>query len=72
MLLLRRLRGELPEIDRDKLRWNAFRHTFASLLAQDGCPMWKVSRWLGNSLEICMRHYAGMMPDFDKDIERLG
>ncbi len=53
------------------IAWNSFRHTFASLLVQAGVSLFKVSSWLGNSSEVCRRHYAAMMPSHDKDIDRL-
>ena len=33
--------------------------------------VFKVASWLGNSVEVCTRHYAAMRPDHDEDIERL-
>jgi len=54
--------------------WNAFRHTFASLLVQAGVSLDKVSAWMGNTPEVCRRHYAQFIPrdQRDSDIDRLG
>ncbi|MFP4028638.1 MAG: tyrosine-type recombinase/integrase [Candidatus Brocadiia bacterium] len=67
---LRRMCGNIP---RDRIRWNAWRHTFATLLVQDGVSLDKISAWMGNSPEICRRHYAQFVPRgrHDEDIERL-
>lgn len=47
------------------LPWSAldFRHTFGSLLAQKGVSLYKISACMGNSPEICRRHYAALIPD---------
>jgi len=75
---LGRLRAKLatdehrwPRIE-EKLKWNVFRHTFGSLLAQAGVSIFKIASWMGNSVEVCTRHYAAMRPDHDEDIEKLG
>ncbi len=41
-------------------RWNCLnlRHTFASHLARKGVLLFKIARLLGNSVQICERHYA--------------
>ena len=70
--LLERLAAKLSDMPAGKLRWNVFRHTFASSLVQAGVSIWKVSRWMGNSVAICTRHYASMSPDYDADIDRIG
>jgi len=61
------------DVPRERIRWNAFRHTFGSLLAQDRVSLDKISAWMGNSPEICRRHYAQFVPRdrHDEDIERL-
>jgi integrase len=48
-----------------KLPWTCldFRHTFGSLLAQRGVSLYKISAMMGNSPEICRRHYAALIPD---------
>ena len=40
-----------------------FRHTFGSMLAQRGVSLYKISAMMGNSPEICRRHYAALIPD---------
>ena len=57
------------------LHWTClhFRHTFGSQLAQKGESLYKISALMGNSPEICRKHYAALMPhkmhdvvDFDR------
>jgi integrase len=55
-----------------KLGWNNFRHTVASLLVQNGVSLSKVAAILGNSEEVCRRHYAQFVSTRDRDILRLG
>jgi site-specific recombinase XerD len=47
------------------LEWSCldFRHTFGSHLAQKGESLYKIAELLGNSPEICRRHYAALMPE---------
>jgi len=47
------------------LVWSSldFRHTFGSHLAQNGVSLYKISTLMGNSPEICRRHYAALIPD---------
>ncbi|MEM1210768.1 MAG: site-specific integrase [Planctomycetota bacterium] len=47
------------------LRWSCldFRHTFGSHLAQNGVSLYKISTLMGNSPEICRRHYASLVPE---------
>ncbi len=53
-----------------KLKWNIFRHTFASLLAQTGkVSIDQISALMGNTPEVCRRHYAHLIPDA---VERTG
>jgi integrase len=40
-----------------------FRHTFGSQLAQKGESLYKISQLMGNSPEICRRHYAALIPE---------
>jgi len=40
-----------------------FRHTFGSHLAQKGLSLYKISALMGNSPEICRRHYAAIVPE---------
>jgi integrase len=47
------------------LPWSAldFRHTFGSQLAMKGESLYKIATLMGNSPEICQRHYAALMPE---------
>ena len=47
------------------LTWSCldFRHTFGSHLAMKGVSLYKISTLMGNSPEICRRHYAALMPE---------
>ncbi|HZZ42747.1 MAG TPA: tyrosine-type recombinase/integrase [Tepidisphaeraceae bacterium] len=48
-----------------KLPWGCldFRHTFGSTLAQRGVSLYHISAMMGNSPEICRRHYAALIPE---------
>ena len=48
-----------------KLKWGCldFRHTFGSQLAMKGESLYKISTLMGNSPEICRRHYAALLPE---------
>ncbi len=47
------------------LRWSSldYRHAFGSHLAQNGVSLYKISTLMGNSPEICRRHYAALVPE---------
>ena len=47
------------------LRWACldFRHTFGSMLAMKGESLYKIATLMGNSPEICRRHYAALIPE---------
>lgn len=47
------------------LRWGCldYRHTFGSQLAQKGVSLFQISTLMGNSPEICRRHYAALVPE---------
>ena len=47
------------------LKWSCldFRHTFGSQLAMNGISLYKISALMGNSPEICRRHYAALIPE---------
>jgi integrase len=47
------------------LTWRCldFRHTFGSQLAQKGVSLYKIATLMGNSPEICRRHYAALIPE---------
>ena len=56
-----------------RIGWNSFRHTFGSLLAQSGVSIDKISAWMGNTPEVCRRHYAQFVPreKRDEEIDKL-
>ena len=47
------------------LPWTAldFRHTFGSHIAQKGVSLYTISQIMGNSPDICRRHYAALVPE---------
>lgn len=51
------------------LEWTCldFRHTFGSQLAMRGESLYKISALMGNSPEICRRHYAALIPEIMTD-----
>jgi integrase len=51
------------------LNWSCldFRHTFGSHLAQKGESLFKIAELMGNSPEICRRHYAALVPEKMRD-----
>jgi integrase len=55
------------------LSWSCldFRHTFGSLLAQKGESLYKIAELMGNSPEICRRHYAALQPEKMHDVVEL-
>lgn len=58
--------SELREINSENgLRWSCldFRHTFGSQLAKAGQSLYKISKLMGNSPEICRKHYADLVPE---------
>lgn len=60
----------LREINRGAgLLWSCldFRHTFGSHLAMKGESLYKISALMGNSPEICRRHYAALIPEEMRD-----
>ena len=70
---IRRLRRARPDVPRERIAWNTFRHTFGSLLAQAGVSIDKIAAWMGNSPDVCRRHYAEFVPRdaHDEDIDKL-
>ncbi len=60
--------GEMQVVLR-RIGWNPFRHTFGSLLAQAGVSIDKISAWMGNTPEVCRRHYAQFIPRDRRDSE---
>lgn len=57
----------------ERIGWNAWRHTFATLRAQAGVTLDKIADWMGNTLTVCKKHYTQFMPrgaheeDIDKE-----
>lgn len=65
----------LAEINRAHgLYWTCldFRHTFGSQLAQKGESLYKIATLMGNSPEICRRHYAALIPEEMADVVEFG
>lgn len=60
--LSRAIRGANEAADLD---WSCldFRHTFGSQLAMKGESLYKISAIMGNSPEICRKHYAALLPE---------
>jgi integrase len=57
------------------LQWTCldFRHTFGSQLAMKGESLYKISALMGNSPEICRKHYAALIPEAMVDsVEFIG
>ena len=71
--LIAALREEASGVAPEHIGWTPFRHTFASMLAQAGVSLDKISAWMGNSPEVCRRHYAQFVPRgaHDEDIDKL-
>ena len=69
------LRAQLRRArDRAGLPWVTFhvlRHTRASWWVQAGVSLAKCAYFLGNSLEVCERYYAGLREGYDPDCERM-
>lgn len=51
----------------ERIGWNSFRHTFASLSVQANIEIDTVSSWMGNTPEVCRRHYAQFTPRDRRD-----
>ncbi|MBM4045056.1 MAG: hypothetical protein FJ279_08080 [Planctomycetes bacterium] len=61
----------LREINkRHGLDWSCldFRHTFGSHLAQKGESLYKIAVLMGNSPDICRKHYAALVPEERHDV----
>lgn len=56
------------------LQWSSldYRHTFGSQLAQAGVSLFQISTLMGNSPEICRRHYAALVPEAMGDVVNFG
>lgn len=55
----------------ERIGWHTLRHTFASLLVQEGVSIYKVSQWLGHSEVRTTQIYAHLIPGYDEDISRI-
>ncbi len=55
------------EYSLEHIGWNVCRHTFASLKVQDGVDVQKVARWIGDTLDTCLLHYAQFIPKDKRD-----
>jgi integrase len=58
--------NDLRKLNRvNGLVWSCgdFRHTFGSQLAQKGESLYKIATLMGNSPDICRRHYAALIPE---------
>jgi|GEM_PF-4477847 len=66
---LRPLQQLMPQIT----GWHIFRHTFGSILAQQGCSITKIASWLGHTKEqLTKDFYVNLAPErYDEDILRL-
>ena len=56
------------------LPWSCldYRHTFGSHLAQKGESLYKIAKLMGNSPEICRKHYAALIPEQMRDTVEFG
>ncbi len=66
-------RKELLQSHLVRIGWNSFRHTFGSLLAQDGVSLDKITAWMGNTPEVCRKHYTQFVPRdrWDDEIDKV-
>ena len=57
-----------------KLAWSCldFRHTFGSQLAQKGESLYMISKLMGNSPEVCRKHYAALVPEEMGEVVEFG
>ncbi len=56
------------------LAWSCldYRHTFGSQLAQRGVSLFQIATLMGNSPEICRRHYAALVPEALSELVEFG
>lgn len=68
--LLEPVKEFMPEIT----GWHIFRHTYVSLLLQNGVSLVKVSKWVGHrKYETTLKYYANLATDhYDEDCNRMG
>jgi integrase len=67
--------ADLREANKEAgLQWACldYRHTFGSQLAMKGESLYKISTLMGNSPEICRRHYAALIPEEMGDSVEFG
>lgn len=67
--------SDLRRVQRTRrLAWSCldFRHTFGSQLAQRDVSLYKIATLMGNSPEICRRHYAALLPEALGDSVEFG
>ncbi len=63
--------AHLKSLDLGWVTSHTMRHTFASILASRGCSIYKIARWLGDTIMVTQDHYAKLLPT-DSDIDLLG
>jgi integrase len=66
---------DLRDINRSNgLNWSSldFRHTFGSHLAQKGKSLYQIAKLMGNSPEICRKHYAALVTENMHDAVEFG
>jgi integrase len=51
------------------LTFHDCRRTFASLLVSRGVSIYKVSKWLGDGVQVVERHYGHLLPN-DRDVDK--
>lgn len=68
--LLEGLARALPDLA-GQIGYNAFRHTFCTLLVQAGVSLDKVSSWAGHHPAVCRAHYARFSPKTGGDADIL-
>ncbi len=72
------LKKKFEKVTRDAgLEWgtpHVLRHTFGSLLAQEGVPIQQIAQLMGHSdVRVTMGHYAALLPsNLYEAIDRLG
>lgn len=65
-LTVLRERARMPQVT-----FCLLRHSRASWWVQAGVPLAKVAQWMGHTVDVCVRHYAGLLRGYDADAERL-
>jgi hypothetical protein len=60
--------GGVRSSQQERIAWvtpHVMRHTFASLLASQGVSLYKIAKWLGDTLATTEKHYAHPVPEDD-------